>query len=427
MCDTFFKKKWVGMKKNTIFAPKYAEISDIREIVLIKFYKSMKKFLMALAFAGVALGSNAQDTDPVQKYSVATNSFWSNWFIQVGGNFNSWISNQEHGLDLDNGDHYGLFAGDRTSWGGAIAVGKWFTPGIGLRTKLQAWNAKQVGPQNPTDEFKYWVLNEHVMLNASNLLFGYNPTRVWNVIPFFGGGLSRNCSANRYAMQLSAGIQSSWRLCKRANIYAEIGWNRLEEDFDNCTEKNLSGRTRGWEEKDNNLYAEVGLTLNLGKATWEKTPDVDAIKALSQSQIDALNAQLNDANAENARLKNMLANQKPVETPKAVKEFVTTPVSVFFNINRAKIASQKDLVNVKALAKYAKDNNLKLTVTGYADSATGSAKFNQKLSEDRAAAVANELVKLGVSRDMINSVGKGGVDHLSPISFNRRATVQVAE
>ncbi|MCI6180704.1 MAG: OmpA family protein [Prevotella sp.] len=389
----------------------------------------MKKLLIALAFAGVSLGASAQDSDPVLKYSVATNSFWSNWFVQVGGDFNSWISDQEHGRGLDGGDHYGLFAGDRTSWGGAIALGKWFTPGIGLRTKLQAWNAKQVGPQNPTSKFNYWTLNEHVMLNLSNLLCGYNPTRVWNVIPFFGGGISRNCDDNFYAMQLSVGLQSSWRLCKYANIYVEAGWNRLEEDFDGAYGNTLkdSHVNRGWEDKDNNLYAEVGLTFNLGKSTWEKTPDVDAIKALAQSQIDALNAQLNDANAENARLKNMLANQKPVETPKAVKEFITTPVSVFFNINRTNIASQKDLVNVQALAKYAKENNCKLSVTGYADSATGTPAINQKLSEGRAATVTEELVKMGVGRDKITSVGKGGVDELSPISFNRRATVQITD
>ena len=380
---------------------------------------------MALAFAGVALGSSAQDADPVLKYSVATNSFWSNWFIQVGGDFNSWISDQEHGRGLDNGDNYGLFAGDRTSWGGAIAVGKWFTPGLGLRTKLQAWNSKQVGPTNPTEEFKYWTLNEHIMFNLSNLLCGYNPTRVWNVIPFLGGGVSRNCSDNAYSMQLSAGIQSSWRLGKKVNVYAEAGLNRLEKDFDGFSGGAESGR--GWKGADNNLYVELGLTLNLGKATWEKTPDVDAIKALSQSQIDALNAQLNDANAENTRLKTMLAEQKNAENTMAVKEFVNTPVSVFFNINKAKIASQKDLVNVKALAKYAKDNNLKLTVTGYADGATGSAAYNQTLSEKRAATVADQLVKMGVSRDMITTVGKGGVDELSPISFNRRATVQVSE
>ena len=389
----------------------------------------MKKLLIALAFAGVSLGASAQDSDPVLKYSVATNSFWSNWFVQVGGDFNSWISDQEHGRGLDGGDHYGLFAGDRTSWGGAIAHGKWFTPGIGLRTKLQAWNAKQVGPQNPTSKFNYWTLNEQVMLNLSNLLCGYNPTRVWNVIPFFGGGISRNCDDNFYAMQLSVGLQSSWRLCKYANIYVEAGWNRLEEDFDGAYGNTLkdSHVNRGWEDKDNNLYAEVGLTFNLGKSTWEKTPDVDAIKALAQSQIDALNAQLNDANAENARLKNMLANQKPVENPKAVKEFITTPVSVFFNINRTNIASQKDLVNVQALAKYAKENNCKLSVTGYADSATGTPAINQKLSEGRAATVTEELVKMGVGRDKITSVGKGGVDELSPISFNRRATVQITD
>ena len=386
----------------------------------------MKKLLMALAFAGVALGANAQDADPVLKYSVATNSFWSNWFIQVGGDFNSWISDQEHGRGLDNGDNYGLFAGDRTSWGGAIAVGKWFTPGLGLRTKLQAWNAKEVGPTNPTQKFKYWTLNEHIMFNLSNLLCGYNPTRVWNVIPFLGGGVSRNCSDNAYAMQLSAGIQSSWRLCKKVNVYAEVGLNRLEKDFDGFSGGVESGR--GWKGADNNLYLELGLNLNLGKGTWEKTPDVDAIKALSQSQIDALNAQLNDANSENTRLKNMLAEeQKNNETQKNTKEFVNTPVSVFFNINKAKIASQKDLVNVKALAKYAKENNLKLAVTGYADGATGSAAYNQTLSEKRAATVADQLVKMGVSRDMITTVGKGGVDELSPISFNRRATVQVTE
>lgn len=78
-------------------------------------------------------------------------------------------------------------------------------------------------------------------------------------------------------------------------------------------------------------------------------------------------------------VRNELANQKPVETvSESVKQLVTTPVSVFFEINQSTIASQKDLVNVQALAKYAKDNNNNLLVTGYADSATGSADYNQK-------------------------------------------------
>jgi OOP family OmpA-OmpF porin len=382
----------------------------------------MKKLLMTLAVAGLSLSAMAQDADPVQKYSVATNSFWSNWFIQVGGDWNVWYSNQEHHVDAHKG--MGFLGGDRRTFGASLAIGKWFTPGLGLRTKLQAWQGKNIPAASATTtKFDMWTLNEQAMFNLSNLLCGYNPTRVWNLIPFAGAGFSRNMTDNRYAMQLSVGIQSTWRLSRHLNVYLEGGWNRLEPDFDGSASK--TGE-RGWESHDNNVYGEVGLNFNLGRATWDKVPDVDAIKALSQSQIDALNAQLNDANAENARLKNLLANQKPAENA-AVKQFVNTPVSVFFNINKTQIASQKDLVNVKALAQYAKDNSAKLNVTGYADSATGSAEYNQKLSEGRAATVADELVKMGVDRSNISTVGKGGVDELSPVSFNRRATVQVAE
>ena len=123
----------------------------------------------------------------------------------------------------------------------------------------------------------------------------------------------------------------------------------------------------------------------------------------------------------------MLANQPKAETPAAVKEFVQTPISVFFNLNKTNIASQKDLVNVQALAKYAKENNSKLLVNGYADSATGKPAHNQWLSEERAKTVAGELQKMGINSSNITTKGNGGVDELSPISFNRRATVQVTE
>lgn len=379
----------------------------------------MKKLLIVLAFAGVSMCSMAQDADPVQKYSVATNSFWSNWFIQVGADWNAWYSGQEHGMDLAKSP----FKDFRSGPGAAVAIGKWFTPGLGLRTKLQGIWGKTVNDDVNAGNFnKYWILNEHILFNLSNMLLGYNPNRVWNFIPFAGGGVGRTMTHNLYAMGLSAGILNEFNVSRHVAINLELGWNRYEGDLDG--NENVGRTNRGWDSHDNNLYGEVGLTFNLGRATWDKTPDVDAIKALSQSQIDALNAQLNDANAENARLKEMLANQKPAES---VKEFVTTPVSVFFNLNKTNIASKKDLVNVEAVAKYAKENDRKLVVNGYADSATGKPDHNQWLSEKRAETVANELVNMGVSRDNITTKGNGGVDELSPISFNRRATVEVAE
>ena len=380
----------------------------------------MKKLLIALAFAGFSMSSMAQEADPTLKYSVATNSFWSNWFIQVGVDWNAWYSGEEHGQDLARSP----FKKFRSNPGASVAIGKWFTPGIGLRTKLSGIWGKTVYNGESTDNAnKYWTLNEHVLFNLSNMLCGYNPTRVWNFIPFAGTGLTRSMSYNTYAMNWSIGILNTFRVSKHVGINLELGWDRLEGDADGI---DLTNGQRGWDSHDNKLYAEVGLTFNLGKASWDKTPDVDAIKALSQSQIDALNAQLNDANAENARLKKLLAEKKD-EAPKSVKEFVGTPASVFFNINRSNIASKKDLVNVKGIADYAKENDANLLVTGYADSATGKPAYNQKLSEKRAETVANELVKMGVSRDKITTEAKGGVKDLSPISFNRRATVQVKD
>ena len=110
---------------------------------------------------------------------------------------------------------------------------------------------------------------------------------------------------------------------------------------------------------------------------------------------------------------------------KTVTKVVAAPVSVFFNINKSKIASKKDLQNVSDLVKTAKENNSKIVVTGYADSKTGSAAYNQKLSEKRAQVVADELVKMGVDRNNIEIVAAGGVTTLSPISYNRRATVEI--
>ena len=384
----------------------------------------MKKFLAVLAFAGLSMSGFAQDATPTQQYSVATNSFWSNWFIEAGADWNAWYSGEEHGQNFATSP----FKKFRSNAGASVAVGKWFTPGLGLRTKVQGiWGKRVWDPETETKGSfnRYWVVNEQVMFNLSNLLLGYNENRVWNVIPFAGGGFGRTMTHNLYSMDLCVGLQSTWKVAKKVNVYLEAGWNRFESDIDG----GCNGGERGWDSHDNNLYAEIGLTFKLGKFTWDKTPDVDAINALHQSELDALNAKLNDANAENNRLKDLLANQKPVETvtPKTVKEFVTTPVSVFFDINKTNVASQYDLVNVHALAKYAIANNSNLLVCGYADKATGNEQINQKLSEGRAETVAGELVKMGVKRANITTKGKGGVDDMSPISFNRRATVQVVE
>ena len=377
----------------------------------------MKKFLIVLALASVSLTGMAQD-EPSLKYSVATNSFWSNWFVQGNFAYTAFYSNEEK--------HEGLSKSPlkdfRRGLGFSVAIGKWFTPGIGLRTKFNAMDGKSVISTNAdVNKIKYWNLQEQALLNLSNLLCGYNESRVWNFIPYAGVGVARNCSYNTYELVGSAGILNTFRVSKRVAINLDLSYNLCGDDFEGMEYawgRNLDAAHDRW------FTAEVGLTLNLGKATWNKVPDVDAINALHQSQLDALNAQLADANAENDRLNNLIKNHKcPEAKTVTVKEVATAPVSVFFNIGKSKIASRKDLQNVKAMTEASKD--AKFVVTGYADSKTGSASYNQKLSQKRAEAVANELVKMGVSRDNIEIVAKGGVADLTPISYNRRATVEI--
>lgn len=387
---------------------------------------------MVLAFAGVSAASMAQNADPTEKFSVSTNSFWSNWFVQANVAGTAFWGNQEVGNNFSKSPLKGF----RNNLGFSVAVGKWFTPGLGLRTKFNgAWGRTVVSENKKTNANKYWTLSEQVMFNLSNMLLGYNESRVWDFIPYASVGVNRNMSANCYAPVAGIGILNEFKINNKWAVNLDVNYMLGTSDYDGF-EGSLPGAkpydARSFKglvaNHDRTLNVEVGLTYNLGKATFNKTPDVEAIKALSQGQIDALNAQLADAQSENNRLKDMLAEQKQqqsVAPVSAVTKVVSAPVSVFFNIGKAKVASKKDLQNVKAVAEAAKANNAKIVVTGYADSKTGSASFNKNLSEKRAQTVADALVNMGVSRDNIEVVSAGGVNTLSPVSYNRRATVEI--
>lgn len=379
--------------------------------------------MLLLAFAGLTTtAAMAQDTEvPRSKYSVATNSFWANWYVSAGLDFNAAYTSQE------NCSNKNPFSVDRGTFGFDVAVGKWFTPGIGLRTKFQGLWAKQVNTRTNHPSYKFWNLHEDVTFNLSNLFFGYNEKRVWNFIPYVGIGIGRNMSANNYDITYNAGLLNNFRVSKHFTVFLDAYITAVEGSFDEANPDPWRSydkvSQRHW---DKLVGLSVGVTYNLGKCTWEKTPDVDALMAMNREQMDALNASLKEQQDENARLRDMLSKQKPAEKVVETRtELVSTSQSVFFNIGSSKIASRKDLVNVKEVAEYAKANNKKILVTGYADSKTGSAEFNQQLSEKRAQVVADELVKMGVNRDNIIVEGKGGVDMISPFSYNRRVTVKI--
>lgn len=385
----------------------------------------MKKILLILATFALSTSVMAQAEVSGEKHSVATNSFWANWFVQanvVGSSF--WSSQEQQAVKFSK-----LTKDYRTNLGFSIALGKWFTPGLGLRTKFNGiWGRSVISEDKSLNASKYWTLQEQALFNLSNMLMGYNEQRVWNFVPYVGGGIGRNMSYNCYALGFSVGLLNMFRLSQKVALNLDINYGSYEASFDGFSaggdsKLSLKGRDRA-------INLEVGLTYRLGKATWKSTPDIDAMQALAQSEIDALNAQLADIMAENERLSEELANagQQAAPAPQepvTVTQLVSAPVSVFFNLNQAVIASQRDLQNVAELVAVAKQQGAKLLVKGYADSQTGSAERNRQLSEQRAEAVVAELLKMGVSRDQIETEAVGGVDTLTPMPNNRRATVEI--
>jgi len=415
------------MCTNAIKVP--PKIAKQNKILIVPNHLVMKKLMIALAFVGLASTTTAmaQESEvPAKKYSVATNSFWANWFVSAGVSGTSYYTSQESGVSKF------PISNKRSTIGFTAAVGKWFTPSIGLRTKFDFLKGKQVNTENNHPLYTSINAHEDVMFNLSNMFCGYNEERVWNAILYAGIGVATKLNDGKIAdIYYTAGWLNNFRVSKRVQLFADLSIGATEGSLDQGPKDNWSSfqknKHRHW---DKNVRLDLGVTYNLGKCNWDKVPDVEGLMAMNKEQMDALNQSLKEQQDENARLREMLSttkNQPVVENTNTngVSSFVGTSSSVFFNINSDKVASRKDLVNVKELAEYAKANNAKIVVTGYADSKTGSVAFNQKLSERRANTVANELVKMGVNRDNIITEGKGGVMNLSPFSYNRRATVKL--
>lgn len=376
----------------------------------------MKKMMLLLAVAGMSLGTYAQENTsteiPTHKHKVVTNGFWDNWFIDFGADFISNYSGQESGMGVGANP----FSLTRGNWGFDVSVGKWITPAVGARLKFVAADARQVNFDNKSLNplYNQVGLRFQPMLNLHNLFAGYKP-RVWNTTLYASMGWGRNCSTSTDSPVLGGGWLNTFNVTKRFHINVDI--------YADCYDNGYDGNSNG--SYDLQVGWSVGCGFNLGKVGWDNAPDVDAIMAMNKAQLDALNASLADQQAENARLQKMIRDHKCPEATNKVTEINSSKSSVFFNINKSRIASKKDLVNVKELVEYAKANDKTIVVTGYADSKTGSAAYNQKLSERRAQAVADEIVKMGMDKNKIEVVGKGGVKELSPISYNRRAIVSI--
>lgn len=395
----------------------------------------MKKILMSLAFAGVAAAGFAQQTVTVtefeviqiqDKHRVITNRFWDNWFFSVGGGAQ---------VLFGNNDHIGKLK-DRISPTLDVSVGKWVTPGFGVRLEYSGLQAKGFthnetanyvvgGPRDDGSYKQRWdYMNLHgdALFNLNVIFGGYNPDRVYEIIPYIGAGFTHSYTKpGTTAATFNAGIINRFRLCNALDLNLELSATGMEGKFD--------GEHGSRPDYDAILGATLGVTYYFPTRGFQ-TP---VPQIISEIELQQMRNQMNAMAAANMQLQQQLNDaQQPVEVAEAEEVVIVdpniAPRTVFFTIGSDKLSPQEEM-NLSYLASKMKEfPNSSYTINGYADSATGTPAINQKLSLERAEVVKSLLIKkYGISADRLSVAAGGGVDKFGQPILNRVVLVESAQ
>lgn len=101
------------------------------------------------------------------------------------------------------------------------------------------------------------------------------------------------------------------------------------------------------------------------------------------------------------------------------------PVYFFFELGTTNLTEPSQSINLDALAHVIIRHSLYVTVTGAADSMTGTEEINDRLGKARAEYIARELVRRGVAPDRIEKADIGGISDYNPVEGNRHTQVRL--
>lgn len=373
----------------------------------------MKKVSLLLVLAFMTMAAFAQESgksaEAGRKATFERNGFWDNWFVGAGVGANIYFGDKQ--------DNKASFFGSRPTASYNGQVGKWFNPYLGVRGKGSFGSIHTFVGDNAQSMMHQKNISAQVdvLADLTNYFGKYNENRFYNLIVFggVGGAVSFDAKMNgikqdgkRKSLTINAGIINRFRLTERLGLELEIAGSILPDDHD----QQPSGT-----KYDGLLNTSLGLTYKIGKAGFN-----EAILA-DQATIDGLNAQINKLRQDNAILSKRPEKCDKCPEQKVIKQEATNAAFVsnvvFFRINSAVIDKHQE-VNVYNTAQYMKENpSAKVKIVGYADKKTGTASINQKLSERRAKAVANELIKKhNISESRVSVDWKG--DTVQPYAEN---------
>ncbi len=366
----------------------------------------------AIALSAVALAAspaltaqengNRDENGKVVRGPYETNRFGDNWFIGVGGGVNAFWNDGMKFKDMKIGPSVDA------------SIGKWFTPAVGMRVGYSGFTSNL----NKTPEkFGYMYVHGDFLWNMSDALGGYKETRFWNLIPYLHAGWYRTYKANvadfpNNELAVGAGWLHNLRLTDRLDLIIDM------------KAIIVNGRVIGSDGISVQPSVTAGFAMDLGWPGFVRTSTVvgdmemaaaDRMAALQAAaealelanatlEADMIELQNTNRNLK-AQVKDLKANQKKGMDMHDVLKGMS-PAVVYFNIGKATLSVDEkthlEYIAKNVLAKADKAHKIYITVTGSADSNTGTAKRNASLSEARGKYIADLLTtKYGISKDRL--------------------------
>lgn len=390
-----------------------------------------------------------QPLDPVGPLNTG-----GNWFVQAGGGVSAFIGNPLGCADLF----------DRCSPVLSLSFGKWFTPSWGAMVGMQGLSFKDC---SLTDN-GYVLWRSNLMYNLTgNINLAENGQSRWDVVPYAGTGLVWNTDAGNHPFSLTYGLLIRRRVANRVHLCMDLSGMTTFGDFD---------EVGGSDRLDNMLAFSCGLSVTIGRAGWRRTlpaitymvrdgrmvsakfrnetilgdDSTQGTEAYPRNDYSGLNslrrrmrqmpefAELPDSVTEADDFAggfdggmlwtghpDSVADEREIMSPMANGLYQAgAPVCFFFQLATDKLTDQSQQVNLDALAEVIRKNNMLVTVTGYADSSTGTSDINDRLSRQRADYIRQQLVERGVDNSSIETRSEGGTDRYLPQAANRCAKVE---
>ena len=197
-----------------------------------------------------------------EKYEVAVADLWDNWYVQVG---------LDMSLQNPCGYNFAKVFPNGKTFGVNAAVGRWFTPGLGLRGKVNwengiplfenghaNWLAPFDQPGVHMDRGGNLTLLGDVQFDIHNLFWGYDAERKWHLQLFPRAGVGYNFGVSKGTPILGFGIGNTYRLNSRWELYGDVAYQMTSSGF-------IPAVTGTGANSNGYFEIQVGVQLNLGE------------------------------------------------------------------------------------------------------------------------------------------------------------------